>query len=117
MSETTQFGDDWARTCRRLFLRGCKAVTYAGPAGRPVVNVEIWVSYENSTSPDDELADVVDYSVMRDALLQADTSTVGRFISTVLDDLANWPVRRARIEVIDEESGNLIGEGERMTQQ
>lgn len=117
MTDTNKSREDWANGCRRLFLRGCKAVKNVEQTKCPLVNVEIWVPYMHSTSRNDDLADVVDYSIMRDALLRADSSTTGRFISTALDDLAKWPVLRARVEVNDAEGGSLVGEGERMTRQ
>jgi len=82
---------------------------------RPLVNVEVWVPYEHSTSQDDDLAGVVDYGIMRDAVFKADTSAVERFISTTLDQLAKLPVVRVRVEVIEQRSGKVIDAGCRST--
>ncbi|MEB2543744.1 hypothetical protein [Burkholderia cenocepacia] len=114
MIDTAHLSKDLSVECRRLFLRGCRAATNVGHATKPLVNVEVWVPYEHSTSQDDDLAGVVDYGIMRDAVLKADSSAIDRFISTTLDQLATHPVVRARVEVIDQRSGKVIADGCRL---
>jgi dihydroneopterin aldolase len=86
--------------CRRLFLRRWKPTDLEGGLQRPHVNVEIWVRYENSTAKTDELKDVLDYNVMRDALLRAGAPDSWAFVDRALEELMKAPIEAARVELV-----------------
>lgn len=69
------------------------------------VNVEIFVRYEDSNARGDELIQVVDYNVMRDALLAAGEPTSPHFADRALDELLRATVVLASIEISDALTG------------
>ncbi|MCP3727115.1 hypothetical protein M3I53_29005 [Paraburkholderia sp. CNPSo 3272] len=91
--------------CRRLFLRGWHPANIDPLAQKHFVNVEIWVRYLHSSAASDELCDVLDYNVMRDALLAAGTPDSQAFIECALDELMRSPIEVARVEIIDDAVG------------
>ncbi len=74
-------------------------------AGSLRVDVEIFVSYTDSVSSGDELSTVVDYNVMRDALLEAGNPSMEGFVESAFDALFRAPLMLATIEVRDHRSG------------
>ncbi|WMY11018.1 hypothetical protein [Paraburkholderia phenoliruptrix] len=69
------------------------------------VNVEIWIRYENSPANCDELEDVLDYNVMRDALLFAARPVSSSFVQRALDELLTHSVEAAYVEVVHDTRG------------
>jgi hypothetical protein len=102
-----------ALTCRRLFLRSWQYPDPGGKSRGASVNVTIFVRYEDSDSRGDEFANVVDYNVMRDALLSAGDPRTPGFINHALDELMIAPVVLAIVEVSDKPAGTVIIESRR----
>ncbi|WP_193101406.1 hypothetical protein [Burkholderia sp. Z1] len=96
---------DWRLDCRRLFLRSWKPSAPGDELHGTHVNVEVWVRYENASATTDELNDVLDYSVMRNALLQAGTPDSWAFVDRVLDGLMSAPIEAAYVELVYEGPG------------
>lgn len=91
---------DWTINCRRLFLRNWKPATPGDGLQKTHVNVEVWVRYENASAKADELEDVLDYNVMRDALLQAGAPDSLEFIDRALEELMRAPIEAAHVELV-----------------
>lgn len=91
--------------CRRLFLRRWKPSAPGDGLHGTHVNVEVWVRYENASATTDELDDVLDYNVMRDALLQAGAPDSWEFIDRMLDGLMSAPIEAAYVELVYEGPG------------
>jgi hypothetical protein len=104
-----------ALTCRRLFLRNWRYPDPGATSRGASVNVTIFVRYEDSDSRGDEFANVVDYNVMRDALLSAGNPGAPGFIDHALDELMIAPVVLAIVEVSDKPAGTVIIESRRMS--
>jgi hypothetical protein len=85
---------------RRLFLRAWRPSAPPGTSETPSINVEIWVRYEHSTAEKDELSDVLDYNVMRDALLCSGYPHSRDFVERALDELMKSPIEAAYVEVV-----------------
>jgi hypothetical protein len=90
-----------ALTCRRLFLRNWQFPAIDGSPSRVSVNVTIFVRYEDSDSKGDDFSKVVDYNVMRDALLRAGDPNGPRFVDRALMELLAAPIVMALIEFRD----------------
>lgn len=100
-----------AAMCRRLFLRRWRAQAGDGTSSALDVSVEIWVPLAHSTSESDDLSGVLDYNVMRDALLKAGNPASEWFADTALNELMRWPVVQARIEIVCRGTGETIQKG------
>ncbi|SIO28197.1 hypothetical protein SAMN05444172_8414 [Burkholderia sp. GAS332] len=96
--------------CRRLFLRNWRCTDTASCAEWLLVNVEIYVRYEDSDSCGDDFAKVVDYNVMRDSLLEAGNPSASTFIDRALCALLRAPIVLASIEVVNSRSGTAVSE-------
>jgi hypothetical protein len=96
--------------CRRLFLCNWRCRDVAGCLIPLQVNVDIYVRYEDSDSSSDDFAKVVDYNVMRDALLTTGSPASPDFLDCALGALLRAPVVRASIEIEDLSSGATISE-------
>ncbi|TCG06145.1 hypothetical protein BZM27_28525 [Paraburkholderia steynii] len=94
-----------APTCRRLFLRNWRYPVLDGGTRGVSVNVTIFVRYEDSDSRGDDFAKVIDYNVMRDALLKAGSPRTPGFIDRVLAELMTAPIVLANVEVWDKHAG------------
>jgi hypothetical protein len=92
-----------ALTCRRLFLRNWRLPAVDGSFSRVEVsvNVTIFVRYEDSDSKGDDFSKVVDYNVMRDALLRAGDPHGPTFVDQALQELLAAPIVLAIIEMRD----------------
>lgn len=97
-------------TCRRLFLRNWRCGVPDGDMRGVSVNVTIFVRYEDSDSNGDDFAKVIDYNVMRDALLTAGSPRTPGFIERVLDALMTVPIVLANVEVWDKHAGTSTTE-------
>jgi hypothetical protein len=89
----------WPLECRRLFLRRWQP-TGAHGLEETYANVEIWVRYDDATAERDELADVLDYNVMRDALVQSGIPDSWTFVDNALHELMKSPIQAARVELV-----------------
>ena len=87
--------------CRRLFLRNWRCPAADGRASGVSVNVTIFVRYENSDSRGDDFSKVVDYNVMRDALLCAGDPNGPGFVDRALLELVAAPIVLAIVEMRD----------------
>ena len=82
--------------CRRLFLRDHVVSVHIGAHAfekgvtqRLVFNVELFVPYANSTPKDDQLAEVVDYDMVREVIAASRRpGTHVELQETLCDDLA-----------------------------
>lgn len=100
---------DLSLECRRLFLRRWKPVGIAGLENTHV-NVDIWVRYENAAAEKDELEDVLDYNVMRDALMRAGVPDSWTFVDNALEELMRSPIQAAHVELVcDGPDGRWLG--------
>ncbi|MBN3786522.1 hypothetical protein [Burkholderia sp. Ac-20353] len=106
---TAEEAVDW----RRIYLRGWRCVSADGCPSTRIVNVEIWVRYENSSSSGDELTDVLDYNIMRDALMTAGAPDSDAFLTHALDEIMKSPVELAHVEIYDELTGKTFHESRR----
>lgn len=94
-----------ALACRRLFLRNWRYPVPDESARGVRVNVTIFVRYEDSDSRGDDFAKVVDYNIMRDALLRAGNPAMPEFIERALAELLTAQIVLATVEVSDTREG------------
>jgi 7,8-dihydroneopterin aldolase/epimerase/oxygenase len=81
--------------CRRLFLRDHVVPVHIGAHAfekgvtqRLVFNVELFVPYTQSTPKDDQLAEVVDYDMVREVIARRVAQGHVELQETLCDDLA-----------------------------
>ncbi len=82
--------------CRRVFLRNCEITTRIGihdyekqGPQRLIINVDLFIPLAVSTPLDDELAEVVDYSFIREAIDSLVSRGHINLQETVCDELAH----------------------------
>ncbi len=82
--------------CRRIFLRNCEISTRIGVLDhekkgpqRLIINVDLYVPLVISTPIDDELAEVIDYSFIREAIDSISLRGHINLQETFCDDLAH----------------------------
>ncbi|CAE6711280.1 MULTISPECIES: hypothetical protein [Paraburkholderia] len=98
-------------SCRRLFLKGWQPHYLEGPVK---VNVEILVELRASNSCRDEIEDVIDYNVMRDALLSLRPLPDNEACRDVARALTSHDgIRAARVTMTDEQGRVFEGESRR----
>lgn len=80
--------------CRRIFLRNHVVAVQIGAhdfekaqTQRVIFNVELFVPYAHSTSPKDQLAEVVDYDFVREVIAQRVQQGHIELQETLCDDL------------------------------
>ncbi|WP_085317590.1 dihydroneopterin aldolase [Derxia lacustris] len=89
------FSPDALRDCRRLFLRDYELDLSIGwhafekkHEQRVILNVELWVPLAGTTPARDSLEEVVDYDLMREAVLARVRQGHIHLQETLVDDIA-----------------------------
>ena len=101
--------NDWLRThCRKLFLRQHEVLADIGvhefkkdAAQRVLIDVALYVPYAFSTPQRDQLAEVVDYDYVRDAVRELLAGRRFELQETLCDALAERLLAHPRVAAVE----------------
>jgi 7,8-dihydroneopterin aldolase/epimerase/oxygenase len=93
--------------CRRIFLRNHEVPVQIGAhdfeksqAQRVIFNVELFVPYAHSTSPTDQLAEVVDYDFVREVIAHRVQRGHTELQETLCDDLVTQLLSHPQVQAV-----------------
>jgi 7,8-dihydroneopterin aldolase/epimerase/oxygenase len=93
--------------CRRIFLRDYVLPTQIGihafertQAQRVIFNVDLYVSYANSTAVNDQLHEVVDYDFVREVIAERVRQGHVGLQETLCDDLATKLLAHPQVQAV-----------------
>ena len=94
-------------SCRRIFLRDHVVQVSIGAhdfektqAQRLIFNVELFVSYSQSTPQADQLSEVVDYDFVREAIAQRVRTGHDELQETLCDDLVATLLQHPHVQAV-----------------
>ena len=95
------------KNCRRLFLRNYEVPVKIGVhdfekkrAQRLLINVDLYIPLALSTPVNDQLAEVVDYSFIRDTLYASTTKGHIKLQETFCDDVAKMLLAHPHVQAV-----------------
>ena len=95
------------KNCRRLFLRNYEVPVKIGVhdfekkrAQRLLINVDLYIPLALSTPVNDQLAEVVDYSFIRDTLFERTSKGHINLQETLCDDVAKMLLAHPHVQAV-----------------